>query len=149
MKLIALFLLFFTTICTSQTQFKSISNDIVDFYIMKNELDKDSKQEILDNFDGLITIKELVNKNYFKCCNDGIYEISPNVTHTSVNLLIVKNSHYSILSVDDNFTDVFNRVSLILQKNKLINKQMTIKYLQRLVQIAEDNRNIKRNNTLE
>jgi len=149
MKLITLFLLFFTTICTSQTQFKSISNDIVDFYIMKNELDKDTKQKVLDNFDGLITIKELVNKNYFKCCNDGIYEISPNVTHTSVNLLIIKNSHYNILSVDDNFTDVFNRVSLILQKNKLINKQMTIKYLQRLVQIAEDNRNIKRNNTLE
>lgn len=149
MKLTTLFLLFFTITCSSQTVFKSITNDIVDFYIIKNELDKDNKQQILNNFKGLVTIKNLINNDNFKCCKNGIYEISLNISHTSTNLLILNNNHYNILSVDDDFANVFNKLSSILRKDSLVNKEQTIRYLERLVQIVEDNRNIKKNNTLE
>jgi len=50
MKSITILLLIFTTMCSSQTTFKSIQNDIVELYISKNEIQKENKEKILDNF---------------------------------------------------------------------------------------------------
>ena len=149
MKSITILLLIFTVTCNSQTEFKSISNDIVDFYIVKNEVDKESKQKILDNFKGLVTIKNLVSNDNFKCCKAGVYKVSLNISHTSTNLLILNKNNYNILSIDDDFTNVFNKLSTVLRNNTLINKEQTIKCLESLVKIAEENRNMKKNNTLE
>lgn len=149
MKPITFFLLFFTIICSSQTEFKSISNDIVDFYISKNELSKEERETTLVNFKGLITIKNLKTNEFFKCCKDGVYMVSLNISHTSTNLLILKKNHYTILSIDDDFPNTFNKLSSFIRNDALTNKEQAVKQLEWLVKTAEDNRSIKKNNTVE
>jgi len=135
--------------CSSQTTFKSIQNDIVELYISKNEIQKENKEKILDNFKELITITDLIGTSNFTYGKVGIYKVSPNITHTTTNLLILSKDSYKVLYVDDDFSKAFNELSTFIKNNTLITKEETIQYFEAFFNIVKENREMKSINTIE
>lgn len=149
MKSITILLLIFTTTCSSQTTFKSIQNDIVELYISKNEIQEENKEKILDNFKELITITDLISTSNFSYEKEGIYKVSPNITHTTTNLLILNKDSYKVLSIDDDFSKAFNELTTFIKNNTSIDKEETIRYFESFFNIVKENREMKGINTLE
>jgi|TARA_B110000967_G_scaffold206167_1_gene252250 hypothetical protein len=149
MKSITILLLIFTTTCSSQTTFKSIQNDIVELYIFKNEVQEENREKILGNFKELITITDLIKTSNFSYGKVGIYKVSPNITHTTTNLLILNKDSYKVLSIDDDFSKTFNELSTFLKNDTSINKEETIQYFESFFNIVKENRGMKGINTLE
>ena len=79
----------------------------------------------------------------------GIYKVSPNITHTTTNLLILNKDSYKVLSIDDDFSKTFNELSTFLKNDTSINKEETIQYFESFFNIVKENRGMKGINTLE
>ena len=127
---------------------KSIKNDIIDFYINKNEILKTDKQKILNSFEELVRIIELKDSSAFSEKKEGIYCISLNITHTTRLLLIYRNNNYSILSTE-NLIEVFTKVISFIKETKNINKEDIVKYFESVLDISRDNIKLEEINILE
>tara|TARA_B110001450_G_scaffold242720_1_gene253323 strand:- start:1502 stop:1966 length:465 start_codon:yes stop_codon:yes gene_type:complete len=149
MKVLTVLLLIFTTTCSSQTGFESIKNDIIELYTSKNEILKEDKQKFLDNFKELVSITDLIDNSNFVFKKEGIYKITPNITHTSTNLLILNKSSYKVLSIDDNFSKAFNELAIFIRQSSSINKEQTMQYFESFFKIVKENRELKNINTIE
>ena len=149
MKSITILLLLLTTACSSQTAFKSIQNDVIELYISKNEIQKEDKGKILDNFGELITITDLIGNSNFIYDRVGIYKVSPNITHTTTNLLILNKDSYEVLSIGDDFSKAFYHLSMFIKNNILINKEESIRYFESFFNIVKENKEMKSINTIE
>ena len=150
MKLTIILLLFVScTSIKSQTLQKSLENDILDTFIISHQIEKSNKQKILNNFNGLVTITDLNNSSYLFNNEKGIYKVSLNITHTTSLILLYENNNIIILDFDNKFNDSFLKILNYIKSDEDITKEMTIKYLERIFIIIEENRQIKNRNILE
>lgn len=150
MKLAIIILLFVScTSIKSQTLQKSLENDILDAFIISHQIEKSNKQKILNNFNGLVTITDLNNSSYLFNNEKGIYKVSLNITHTTSLVLLYGNNIIIMLDFDNKFNDSFLKILNYIKNDEDITKEMTIKYLERIFIIIEENRQIKNRNILE
>lgn len=137
--LLLVLLLCFNSVLKSQNIEMKIKYDIINCYIQNHEIPSSDKQKIFNDFDGFITIKELLNAHYFNGERKGIYSISLRIRPTSRLLFFFYNNNSYYIMPTDSLNIVFTRfISYINESNNLTKKDI-IKYMESIIELNNDN----------
>lgn len=140
-------ILIYSTSCKAQEFSKSLKTDVVTFYIEINELEEKDKQELLKNFEGLFTITDLQNSEIRYSNNtSGLFKISPNISHTTSNVILCSNGSCAVLKA--NINSIPKIIDFIKDKDE-IDKLNAIRYIESFLNLIRENKDIKESNTLE
>jgi hypothetical protein len=150
MKYLGLIIMFCSCInCRAQSFPNYLKAEIVDFYISLNEIQEKDKDRMIENFEELFTIKELGNdSSKFSNKSVGIYKLSPNITHTTTNLLACNGENCKVLSVDNGDETLGNAIKFIKEYDA-IDKRKALLYVEAIVKLLKDNEELKRLDVLE
>lgn len=118
----------------------ALKSATISFYQNKYEISKGNVKLIKKNFYGLVNIKELSdNNNNINNISDGIYEVSLNITHTTKNLVFIKNNKIEFLELKGDIKDVIDVFLIKLNKYKLYNSKLVEVYERRIKEITLNN----------
>lgn len=136
--------------CKAQDLSKSLKTEVVKFYIEINEIQKEDEQELLKNFDELFTITDLQNTT-IKYSNSvtGLYKISPNISHTTSNILLCNTGKYMVLKANNDSKETLSAIISFIKEREEIDKKHAIQYIDSFLKLIRKNKEIKDSNTLE
>lgn len=131
----------------SQNIERTVQGEILDFFVSKGEIEIITKDKILKNFEGLVTISELKDSVNFTKEVSGIYQLSLNITHTKSHILIYNNEQFLVLDID-NLDNIIVNVLKFFKKNLSLTKDDYIKYLEEILAIRGQNTKIRNLNKI-
>lgn len=147
--IIILFLSMSITNCNAQIPSETIQNSIVELYVFKNELSKDERKKVLNNFESLVMIQDLKNKkSFFSSDKLGLYIVTLSITHRSSLLLIYDREKNEVFYIDNNFQDAFKKMTEYIINNDKIDKRDTIQYFESFFQLVKNNNDLRKINSL-
>jgi len=127
----------------------ALKSATISFYQNKYEISKGNVKLIKKNFYGLVNIKELSDNNNINNISDGIYEVSLNITHTTKNLVFIKNNKIEFLELKGNINDVLEVFLIKSNEYNLYNPELEKAYELRINEITKNNNIIISRKTLE
>jgi len=143
---ILILLLSFCASCKSQKLSKSLKSDVVDFYIDIDEIQRESEQELLKNFEEIFTITDFKNKRIKHFQNKkGLYKVSPNISHTTTHIILCSDSECTVLKA--NIQSLSKIIDFIKNKDD-IDKINTIRYIDSFLKLIKENKEINESNAL-
>lgn len=149
MKLTFIMMLSFMYSCHQINSNKgSVNEKIISFYESRKEISKYNIKSLKSNFKDFSNIKNIVTHADF-ADNDGIYLVRLNISHTSCNLLLVKNNIYKILSLEGNKDLVFNDFIVNAKNMDLYENKYSKDYGEIITKILEDNNKMINSMTLK
>lgn len=137
------------TTVKSQNINQKIKSDIIGCYDRYNEISSSDSMEISKNFDGYVTINELINGYSFeKGERKGIYSVSLSITPTSRLLFFFNNKNDYCIITTDSMKVVISRFISYVKKSDNLNKMEVLKYLETIMEISKDNLKLKNLNKI-
>lgn len=126
----------------------ALKSATISFYQNKYEISKGNIKLIKKDFYGFVNIKELSIDNVINDISDGIYEVSLNITHTTKNLIFIKNNKIEFLELNGNIKDVINAFLIKSNEYDLYNPELKEVYERKIKQITLNNNIIISKKTL-
>ncbi len=149
MKLLFIIILSFIYSCNHTNSYKDpLNKKIISFYDSKKEISNNHIKSLKRNFKELTKIKSIITNADFNN-NDGIYVVCLNISHTTCNLLLVKNNTYKILSLEGNGDQVFNDFIINAKNMDLYENKYNKDYREIITKILEDNNKMINSMTLK
>jgi hypothetical protein len=135
--------------CHNTNPYKDSVNDkIISFYENKKEISNSNIKSLKSNFKELSSITNIITHNDFNN-NDGIYLVRLNISHTTCNLLLVKNNNYKILSIDGNIDQVLSNFTMNAKSMDLYEVIYYKNYQEIITKILNDNNEMVNSMTLK
>ncbi|KIC62792.1 hypothetical protein [Chryseobacterium taiwanense] len=149
MKLLFVITLSFIYSCNHTNSYKdSLNEKIILFYDSKKEINNNHIKSLKSNFKELSEIKNIITNADFNN-NDGIYVLRLNISHTTCNLLLVKNNTYKILPLEGNRDQVINDFTVNARNMDLYEYKYYKNYEEIITKILEDNNKMVNSITLK
>lgn len=134
--------------CKAQSIPNSFKSEIIDFYISSNEIEKTEKESLINGFDESFTIRELGSENSTSVIKNGIYTLTPNISHTTTILLAHNVNGYKILSSSSKY-ETLSKVLSFLKENSTIDKLKALEAVEDIMKLLKDNEQLTNLNVLE
>lgn len=149
MKLSFIIILSFIYSCHHTNSYKdSVNRKIISFYENKKEISNSNIKSLKSNFKKLSKINNIITNDHFNN-NDGIYLVRLNISHTTCNLLLVKNNIYKILPLEGNRDQALNDFAVNAKNMDLYENKYYKYYGEIITKILEDNNKMINSMTLK
>lgn len=111
---------------------------IISFYENKKEISHSNITSLKNNFKELSNITDITTNAHLNN-KDGIYLVRLNISHTTCNVLLVKNNTYKILSLEGNRDQVLSDFVTTAKKMNLYERKYYRNYKEIIFKILKDN----------
>jgi len=135
-NLISLFFIFFSTLCSSQTNessdiIKKIRIEAGSFLMQKNEI------ESVDNLESKMSIIELLDNKVLGFNDVGVYRLFPHKSPSFTYIILKNKNEFSIIDLKD-FSTALKKITKFLNSSKLEDNKI-VSYLEKVLETYRNN----------
>lgn len=135
-NLILTFFIFFSTLCSSQTNetsdiIKKIRIEAGNFLMQKNEI------ESVDNLESKMSIIEILDNKVLGFNDVGIYRLFPHKSPSFTYIILKKKNEFSIIDLKD-FSTALKKITKFLNSSKFEDNKI-VSYLEKVLETYRNN----------